>query len=522
MKNNLTMVAAGLALAAAAAGCNNDSLTNLNKNPNSPEQVAAGAIFTRGAYTSVNRFLGAGFDLRQTSFVAQHMAEDAYPSDDTYASLQSDAAGGSFTAAYSADLEDLKKVIAQGDAAKNPAVSGPAHVLQSWIYENLSDAWGDVPYSQALAGDSVGGTFTPAYDPQKTIYTSVMATLTSAATAMSSASGPLIGAADPIYQGDLTRWEKFANSLHARMALRLVNVDPTTASAELTTAFAAPGGLITTNTDNAKMVWPGNGTYDNPWSINFQTRDDNRVSLTLYNFLQPASGPTDPRLPIFLQPTLADATKYAGQPNGTGTTATKYSKTTSRPGVIFYSSAGAYSIANTNSANAKTPSYLMTAAEVNFIEAEAAERGLGGLTPGQAAGFYNAGILASMAQWGVSTAAANAYVADPSIVYQAGVAGQTQIAIQKWIALYGDGAQAWASFRRTCQPSTIKPGPAAVVNYVPRRFPYPVSEVSVNGASVTAAATRLGGTKTDNLGGMMYWDVPTNAPTCQGVNLNLP
>jgi hypothetical protein len=517
------MVAVGVVLAAAATGCGNDNLTNLNKNPNSPEDVSAGPIFTRGVYTSVNRFLGSGFDLRQTEFVAQHMSEVSYPSDDTYGTLLGANVGGTFTAAYSADLEDLKQVVKKGDAATNPAISEPARVMQSWIFENLTDAWGDVPYVGALAGDSVGSSYTPAYDPQKDIYAGVMATLTSASTNMASASdATLIGAADPIYQGKLASWEKFANSLHARMALRLVNVDAATSSAELAKAFAAPGGLITSNAEAAKLVWPGNGTYDNPWSINFQTRDDNRISLTLYNILSPAGGPVDPRLPIYAQPTQANPAAYNGAPNGTGSTATQYTKTTSRPGTIFYSGAGAYGIAGTAAANAKTASYLMTAAEVKFIQAEAAERSLGGLSPSQAAGFYNAGILASMDQWGVATAAANAYVASPSVVYQGGVAGLKQIAIQKWIALYGDGAQAWASFRRTCQPATIQAGPAAVVKYVPRRFPYAIPEISVNGANVTAAASRLGGTKQDNFGGMFYWDQPQNAPTCQGVNLNLP
>lgn len=522
MKNNLTMVAVGVALAAAASGCNNDNLTGLNKNPNSPESVSAGTLFTRGVYTSVNRFLGSGFDLRQTEFVAQHFTEVFYPGDDSYGNLTGAGVGGTFTGAYSSELEDLKKVTQKGDAANNPAIAEPAQVLSSWVYENLTDTWGDVPYSQALTGDSAGGTFTPAYDPQKDIYAGVMATLTSASTAMASASGPTLGSADPIYQGNLANWEKFSNSLHARMALRLVNVDPTTASAELAKAIASPGGLITSNADNAKLVWPGNGTYDNPWSINFQTRDDNRVSSTLYNILQPASGPTDPRLPIYAQKTQADTTKYGGAPNGTGSSAGQYAKIASRPGVIFYSSPGANAIKGTSAANAKTPSYIMTAAEVNFILAEASARGLGGLAAGQAAAYYNAGIQASMDQWGVSPAASAAYLADPSVAYQGGLAGLKQIAVQKWVALYSDGSQAWASFRRTCQPSTIQPGPAAVVNYVPRRFPYASGEVSANDDNVKLAVDRLGGTKQDNLGGMFYWDVPANAPTCQGVNLNLP
>lgn len=522
MKNRLTMVAAGVALAAAATACGNDNLTNLNKDPNSVVSAPPGPLFTRAAYTSVNNWLGSTFDLRQTEFVAQHMAEVSYPSDDTYASLLGSNVQGSFNGAYVTSLEDLKKIVAAGDATKNAAMTGPANVLQAWNFEYLTDTWGDVPYSQALAGDSTAALLSPTYDAQKDIYASVMAMLTSASANMATAKGTGFGSADPIYQGNLTRWEKFSNSLHARMALRLVNVDKATASAELQKAFTAPGGLITTNADNATLVWPGNGTYDNPWSINFRSRDDNRVSSTLINILQPANGPVDPRLPIYAQPTQVDPTAYVGAPNGTGSTAIQFVKTTSRPGVIFYSGPGTYKIQGTSAVNAKQPSYLMTAAEVNFIQAEAAERGLGGLSSGQAAGFYNAGVLASMAQWGVSSSAAAAYLASPSVAYKGGLDGQKQIAVQKWIALYSDGGQAWASFRRTCQPSSIKPGPAAVVPYIPRRFPYPITEVSVNPDNLDAAAAKLGGTHADNFGGMMYWDVPANAPTCAGVNLMLP
>ena len=87
------------------------------------------------------------------------------------------------------------------------------------------------------------------------------------------------------------------------------------------------------------------------------------------------------------------------------------------------------------------------------IQAEAAERSLGGLTPSQAAGFYNAGITASMNQWGVTDAAAiTAYLAQPAVAYKGGTAGLKQIALQKWIALYSDGGQAWFEWRRTCTP----------------------------------------------------------------------
>ena len=154
----------------------------------------------------------------------------------------------------------------------------------------------------------------------------------------------------------------------------------------------------------------------------------------------------------------------------------------------------------------------MTFAEVSFIKAEAAERGIGGLTAGQAAGFYNAGITASMNQWGVTDAAQiAAYLAQPNVAYTPGVAGLKQIAIQKWIALYSDGGQAWFEWRRTCQPA-IAPGPAAIFTYVPRRLEYPTAEISVNGENVSAANARQG---PDAMNTRVWWDKPASTPpTC--------
>jgi hypothetical protein len=125
-----------------------------------------------------------------------------------------------------------------------------------------------------------------------------------------------------------------------------------------------------------------------------------------------------------------------------------------------------------------------------------------------------------MQQWGVTDAAAiAAYLARPEVAYQGGLNGLRQIATQKWIALFGDGGNAWFEWRRTCQPSTIAPGPNAVVDYVPRRFYYSQTEVSVNGSNVDAAVADQG---TDNFGTTVWWDKPASSPTCAGVNLNLP
>lgn len=513
-------VVTGAAFALALAGCNTDRLTSLNTNPNSPEDVPPGPLFTRAVVGiptagspvlsggAVSRWLGPT-SLGQLELVAQHLAKTQYPDEDRYARIQAGDTQNAFNGAYSGDLQDLRQVVRKGRAAHAAGIYGPALVMQTYDFANLTDAWGDVPYSQALAGDSTAANFTPAYDRQQEIYAGLLGTLNQAVVDMNSATGATLGSSDPIYGGNIDRWMKLANSLHARLALRLVNVDPATANAELTKAFTAPGGVFTSLADQAQLGWPGDGIYDNPWAVRFKTRDDYRMSRTLMDIIVPAN---DPRVPIFAMPTVDDPAKYAGMPNGLSQDeAGAYFNTASRPGAIFYPGA---TLAGTFGGNGgKQPSYIMTYAEVLFIEAEAAERSLGGLNPAQARDFYEAAIAASMQQWGVTDAAAIAsYIAQPAIAYQGGTPGLKQIAVQKWIALYTDGLQAWSEWRRTCQPNTIAPGPAAVVNFVPRRLYYPTTELSTNADNVAKAIAAQGA---DDFGTRIYWDKkPTAAPTC--------
>jgi hypothetical protein len=287
--------------------------------------------------------------------------------------------------------------------------------------------------------------------------------------------------------------------------MRLVNVDPATADAQLRAAFAAPGGVFQSNADNAEIRWPGDGIYNNPWAVNFASRDDHRISRVLMEILKTNS---DPRLPVYAQPAPADGA-YRGAPNGvTAAKGAPYIALASRPGAIFYPGTTTYGFFG--GTGNSFPNFLMTYAEVAFIQAEAAERGIGGLA-GSAASYYNAGVQASMEQWGVTSAAAAAYLTQPGVVYTPGTEGLRRIAQQKWVALYTDGLQAWAEWRRTCVPATVQPGPDAQADQVPRRLQYSDTEYSVNATNLEIAAARQG---EDKFEGRMYWDSkPTAAPT---------
>jgi hypothetical protein len=500
----------GALLVLGVGACNTDELINVNENPNNPTSAPPPAVFTYATRVAMARWFGSNpTNMRGTVLVAQHLAQVQYPDEDTYARLDGEVTDGSFINTYSQELKNFQAVVEAGKAIDQPLLWGPAQVMRSLIFGYVTDVWGDVPYSEALKGDAAEVNIVPAYDPQEQIYDGLFADLSEAVTAIAGGGAIGLGTADPIYGGNALAWQRFGNSLRARHAMRLANVDAAQAQAELNAAIAAPGGLIASNAQNARLVWPGDGVYDNPWSANNQGRDDHRLSDRLMGQMLPYN---DPRVPVYAQPTLADPAVYAGMPNGlTASQAGNYSLTSSRPGRVFYST-NRFCNGCTGLTGARFPNFILTYAEVSFILAEAAERGW---IAGSAAAYYVQGIQASMEQWGVTDAAAiAAYIAQPGIAYTPGVAGQRQIALQKWIALYTDGVSAWAEWRRTCVPATVVPGPDAIISTVPRRYQYSIREHSVNSANLDAAVARQGA---DEFTTRMYWDSnPTAAPTLAG------
>jgi hypothetical protein len=509
---SLGLASLGAVVLLGVSGCNPDKLIKVNDDPNNPTSAPPQAVFTYAARIAMQRWFGSNpTNMRGPVLTAQQLAQVQYPDEDSYARLDGTVTDGSFIFTYAQELKNFQAVIDAGKADDQPLLWGPPLVMRSLIFGYVTDVWGDVPYSQALQGNAAEANILPAYDAQKDIYTGLFSDLNEAVVAIAGApaGAQTLGGADPIYGGSSLLWERFANSLRARHAMRLANVDPAAAQLQLNGAINAPGGLLQSNADNAQMNWPGDGIYDNPWAANNRTRDDHRLSDRLMNEMLPVN---DPRVPVYAQPTLADPNVYAGMPNAlTATNAATYSLISSRPGRVFYST-DRFCEGCTPLDGARFPSFVLTYAEVSFTLAEAAERGW---IAGSAAALYEQGIRASMEQWGVSDAAAiNTFLTRPEIAYQGGTAGLRQIALQKWIALYTDGVEAWAEWRRTCIPATVKPGPDAVINTVPRRYQYSVRDHSVNAANLNAAVARQGA---DSLTTRMYWDTkPTAAPTYPG------
>jgi hypothetical protein len=488
------IVVTAAAFLVGAAGCDNDALTNINQNPNSPARVETGVLFASAVTSAVNR-VRSDIELTHFSMWPQHLGEFQYPEASLY-QLRSTEADAYWSNFYIGPVQDFEQARRQALTTNRPSQGcapacanelGPILTMRAWTYWYMTGMWGDIPFTQASKADE--GNITPVYDRQQVIYDSLLTNLAAANQMMSDAAGRDLGSQDPLYGGDVTHWKKFANSLRARLGLDLIKVDPARAQAEVAAAIAAGG--FTSNADNAELHWPGDGVNDNPWYANQLegggTRDDVRMAATLIDTLNSLS---DPRIAIYARP-IEDGT-YAGMPHGIeAEDAANYNTAASALGTQIF--------------EATQPSYLMTFAEFSFIKAEAAHRGWIAGGDAAAAQYYNEGIRASMEQWGVASADIDAYLLRPRVVYNAATA-MPQIILQKWIAFFTQGFEAWSEWRRTGLPG-LQPAAASRIQppQIPRRVVYPQTEQSFNNTNLRAAITAQGG---DDLTTRVWIDRP--------------
>jgi hypothetical protein len=475
MRRSIIYGAAAAIVLIAMGGCDN-GLTGVNDNPNAPTKVDARYLLPNAITGAVGLTLGTNLHMDVTALWAQHYAESQYSTEDSY-DISDSKIQGIWNAYYSGPLEDLHQIVEQGEEENRPNVAAVGKVLQAWTMSIVTDLWGDVPYTEALRGMEEGGTTTPVFDSQQSIYNSMLADL-AAAPGMMDPSGTVIEDGDLIYGGDLTHWAQFANSLRMRLAMHLSQVDADRAKTEFAAAYAAGG--FTSNDDNAQLNYVGDGTWDYPIFAYERDRDDHAISATMVDTLKALF---DPRLPLYAKANVYGT--YAGAPNGYDDVPFRHDSV-SRIGEPFTS--------------ATTPAVIMSYAEVLFLEAEAAERGWIAADAGE---LYKAAIRANLEWNGVPELDIIDYLAYPSMAYAGGAAGLRQIALQKWIALYGNGPEAYTEWRRTGYP-VLQAGPDAVNGgVIPVRLPYPSVEQALNGANLSQAISNQGGA---SLNDPLWWD----------------
>jgi len=494
---NIMMVFALLLL---APSCD-DRWAEMNTDPNQIVDLPDGYLFNsavRGTFLDALSRIQADFGGQYAHMVTSDVFNreiDKYNDIHSQGDVQEDI----FRSVYNGAVRNIREVLTltKEGKYKNDVRHAQATVIDVVNIAKVTDLFGDVPFVQAAQGKS--GTYTPAYDAQKDIYSGMIAMLTESLTILNNATPnqSYPQKFDPLFYGDLSAWKRFTNSMKLRLAMRARFKDPATYNPIIAECLTAP--LIETNESNAKLeTWDNaNPTLYNPWYNKIIDYNANRFTILWSDmFISTLQTSNDPRLSFF-------ATKnkngvYLGMPNGLlDIPYSQWSKVnTSRFTDEFVAR--------------DQPLYLMTASEIWLLRAEAALFSIG--QPADANTLYQTGIRMAMEQWNIPAGQISQYLStEPTATLAGSMDNQlNQISTQLWIAFAPNFAESWHTIKRTGYPiipQRTDPNYSKGVTdgFLPRRLKYPFTvEKITNGANIQIAIDRMGGT--DKIDTPVWWD----------------
>lgn len=371
--------------------------------------------------------------------------------------------------------------------------------------QRLSDIYGPMPYSK------VGnGAYNVGYDDMPDLYNNLFTDLDAAVAGIKSAietgDGVIkyLATADFIYQGDLHKWVRLANTFRLRMAMRISKAAPDIAKKQAEKSVSDSYGLL----DLGDAAWSTYNDGMNPlYRAAYAWGGEFMISADVTTFLE---GFNDPRMPVYATPATAEADKgkYVGVRNGVEkTTDTK---------------AGHNKLSNLN-VTKDDPLLVMSAAESYFLRAEGALKGWN--MGGTAEEFYKKGIEVSLKERGISDSSTIetylngtshqadyvcgsypedncAHVSEVGVRFSVNADEQLeQILTQKWLASFPNSWEAWSDFRRTGYPKhfpivdnkSLGTNDEVSTERGLRRIPFPPSEMNTNRENYDEAVRMIGG-----------------------------
>ncbi len=505
--------------------CTKD-LVKMNENPNGagPDNANPRLVLTTVLTESFKSFINLGY--QDIAGVMQHTQKDGWGGGhNSY-----EWGGSNGWSGYYDILRNNKFVYDKAVESGNTLQQGITIIMKSLMFGLITDLWGDAPYSQALKAKEQGieNKF-PVYDTQQKIYEGILADLEKANTLLAENVTGEVGNADVIFNGNATKWRKFANSLSLRYYMRLSEKTPDVAKLGIEKIVADPGKypLILSTDDDAAMNYPGNNNGDSwPSNATYDTDSTNYRRIKMANtYVTKMMALNDPRIAVFANrvrvflhvddtyPSGTDKVEDTLMANGevrlvrklhssalpTTVSVADLNQNSEYVGLpLTLSVPYAYNLStdqtqssrnphvswvNTVFANAKNgiKARILSATEVHFILAEAAA--VYGWATGDAEDHYKKAIQSSFAVWNAGSA--EDYLLEPAVAFDG---TQEQIITQKWIASWSVAAEAWFDWRRTGYP--VLQG-ATQQGVLPVRFYYPLEERNLNTANVNAAIDRL-------------------------------
>ncbi|MEM8907839.1 MAG: SusD/RagB family nutrient-binding outer membrane lipoprotein [Bacteroidota bacterium] len=456
---------------------------DINANPTSPNEVQPALLLRQVLWDAMEELSYEGFVAG--NLLGQYFTAIDFNLFDRHSLTEPQFGGNPWPVLYT-NLRDNQILLEQAQANASAAVyEGPARILKAYLAGVLTDLYGDVPYSTALQGTA--GNITPSYDLQADIYfgsAGILENLTQAIEALSTYEGVQSLEGDILFNGDLTNWIRFANSLRIKYLMRASAARPV--GEQIQDIYDA-GNFIQQNIDNAAFDFSANQP-NNFRMANLRTGDFNLfiLSATAQNIFEPLD---DPRIGVFYRPAENFPGEFRGLANGPDPAAISIT-------VSDFSLSGTIFREETD----RLDGTYTSAWETYFFLAEAAQKGWLDADPKM---LYEQAVALAFEYWGVALPAD--YLNSGAAAYESqGQDGLAQIMTQKWIANMLNAYEGWIEYRRTGFPD-LRPATASLNgNLVPIRMPYPTDEAALNPSEFGKAA---GQTDDNSVNFPVWWDV---------------
>ncbi|QJD77418.1 SusD/RagB family nutrient-binding outer membrane lipoprotein [Spirosoma rhododendri] len=481
MKRNLYTKLLLLVLLGVFQSCT-DGFKEINTNPNAPVDVQPSllmrkVLFDYGEQMSYEAFVAG-------NLLGQYFTAIDFNLFDRHSLSEPQYGGNPWPFLYT-NLRDNEIILQKSRANVAYGVyEGPALIMKAYMTAALTDLYGDVPYSEALSGQS--GVITPAYDGQEAIYTAsggILDNLNKGIASINAYKGATALDGDIIFSGNRTKWVLFANSLKIKYLMRISGrVDVKSDLQKVLTE----GNFIKANTDNAAFRF---STQPNNFRMSTARVGDYNLFIMSLTSQEILTNLSDPRIQTYFRSTTAKPGTYKGLLNGPDASKLSIS-------VADYSLTGSIFRENSDKLSAN----FMTAAETSLLLAEAAERGL---VSASAKDWYERGITQAFEYW--QTTLPTSYLSSNAVAYkQNGQNPIEQILTQKWLANINNGYEGWIEWRRTGFPRLKTISASLNNNLIPVRMPYPGTESALNNVQYKKAADKI---NNNSINAPVWWDV---------------
>ncbi len=423
------------------------------------------------------------------------------------------------------DVERRLNALEGEDMANSQNKLAMLKIVKAYCTHMITDIYGAIPYSDAATGLNSEQILTPAYDTQEQVYGFMLADLKSAAGNLTTDNNQVNFSFDGWFNGDISKWKKFANALRLRLATRISSVNETLAKQHINEILSNSGDLLDNNDDALIFYWQN---YDSPsYGGHFSYGHSLGASNNLINFM---SGTTDPRIGIFFNRVFDSSSQENGNFLGVPISPDARIASGLFANIDKDKFAGEFSrMRDEVWLSKKMPEAPITPAEVYFLRAEIAHKGWSNENTLE---LYNKGIESSIKlykkiyteainlgsggqipnDFNVSEQAIASYIANPDVSYSI-EGGLNKIQIQQWLNLHANARELYSNFRRTMVPNqtsnpALEPlfyqGTEIPYSGMTVRYRYPASEYSLNRTQVEATVASQGA---DVETTKLWWDV---------------